>query len=128
MNIKTQRGISFWSILAIAFVAGFFLLLLIKLFPVYMVDMNVSSSITSLAKEPGAADLSNIELKTKLRKRFEINDVDRSIDINKTLSFESDAGKRIVRISYDSVTPIFNNIFVLIEFDHAEEIGRFVGQ
>lgn len=128
MKIKTQKGVTFWSVLAILVLIGFFSLLGIKLFPVYMVDMNVKSSLEALKKQLGSADKTNLELRTSLRKRFEINDVDRSVDLRRALSFESDKGARIVRVSYDSITPIFKNIYVLIEFDHAEEIGRFVSE
>ncbi len=128
MKIKTQSGVTIWSILAIALLIGFFSLLGIKLFPVYMVDMNVKSSLNSLKNQPGAADMTNLQLKAALDKRFQINDVDRSVNTREVLSFESDKGARIVRVSYESVTPIFKNIYVLIAFDHAEEIGKFAPQ
>jgi Domain of unknown function (DUF4845) len=128
MKITTQSGFTIWSILAIVLLIGFFSLLGIKLFPVYMVDMNVKSSLTSLKNQPGAADMTNLQLKTALDKRFQINDVDRSVNTREALSFESDKGARIVRVSYESVTPIFKNIYVLIVFDHAEEIGKFAPQ
>jgi len=128
MKITTQSGFTIWSILAIALLIGFFSLLGIKLFPVYMVDMNVKSSLTSLKNQSSAAAMTNLQLKMALDKRFQINDVDRSVNTREALSFESDKGARVVRVSYDSITPIFKNIYVLIEFDHAEEIGRFAPQ
>ncbi|MDH5648219.1 MAG: DUF4845 domain-containing protein [Gammaproteobacteria bacterium] len=128
MNIDKQQGMSMWVLLAMAVLGGFFTLLAVKLFPVYMTDMNVDSALNRLAKEASSAEMTNSGIRESLEKRFMIDDIDRHVDLRKALSFEPQGGKRIVRISYDSITPVFGNVFVLIEFDHSAEIGRFVGE
>ncbi|MBE9516609.1 MAG: DUF4845 domain-containing protein [Proteobacteria bacterium] len=127
MNKRYQSGMSMWTLLMIALVAGFFGLIAIKMIPVYLSDMKISSAMSSLARDPQAQNASKMQIKEMIRKRLELDMAEQIADLNKDLMFETDGRARIVRIAYDSVTPLFFNIFILIEFDHAEKVGTVGG-
>ncbi len=119
-----QRGITVWGILAIAVVAVFFLLIIVKLVPIYMTGMKVKSALNGLATQPDAGSMTNRQILEALYKRFQIEDIDEYITLKDTLRFERDGKTRIVRIAYEDVAPLFGNVSLLVEFDHHVEVGR----
>ncbi|GMR20007.1 MAG: DUF4845 domain-containing protein [Gammaproteobacteria bacterium] len=126
MIIHKQRGMSMWGMFGLAVILGFFIMLGIKLFPVYMDDFTITNALSGLAKQPGSADMTNAEILNAMGRRLEIDTVS-GFNLKESMDFENRGRKRVVRIKYESVTPIFANISVLIEFDHKEEIGTFSG-
>ena len=118
-----QKGITVWGILGIAVVAVFFLLIIVKLVPVYMTDMKVKSALNALAQHPDAGSMTNLQIVEALYKRFQIEDIDDYITLKDTLRFEREGKTRIVRITYEDVTPMIGNVSVLVEFDHSVEVG-----
>jgi len=122
---KYQKGITMWGMLVVAMLVIFFAFLAVKLFSPYMTDMQVSSALNSLSKQPDAASMSNYEIKEALDKRFQIDNIDEIVRVRDVVSFSKKGRKRIVNISYESLTPLFSNMSVLIEFDHSAEIGTF---
>lgn len=123
MNRHSQRGMSMWSLALIAVVAGFFVLVGIKMVPVYLSDMKIRSALDSLSHDPMAQNAGKMQIKEMIRKRLEIDMAEQIADLNKDLYFESDGRARIIRIRYDSITPLFLNIFILVEFDHSAKVG-----
>lgn len=119
-----QRGITVWGMLAIAFIAGFFLLIIIKVFPPFMADMRVKSALNGLAKQPGAASMTNLEILQALEKRFIIDNLAGRASLRNAISFERRGKARVIRIAYEEVAPLFGNISLLVEFDHKVEVGR----
>ena len=118
-----QKGITVWGILAIAVVAVFFLLIIVKLFPIYMTDMKVRSALNALAAQPDASSMTNLQIVDALYKRFQIEDIDDYIVLKDTLRFERKGKTRIIRITYEDITPLIGNVSVLVEFDHSVEVG-----
>lgn len=127
MNRRHQAGMSMWSMALIALVAGFFVLVGIKMIPVYLNDMKIRGALSSLAKDSQAQDASKPKIRELIRKRLEIDMAEEVVDLRKDLSFEADGRDRIIRIAYESVTPLFLNISILVEFDHAEKVGTIGG-
>ncbi len=123
MNRHYQRGMSMWSMALIAVIAGFFILVGIKMVPVYLSDMKISSALRSLSHDPKAQNAGKVEILEMIRKRLEIDMAEDIVNLKSDLSFESDGRHRVVRIRYDSVTPLFMNIFILVEFDHSAKVG-----
>ena len=127
MNRQHQAGMSMWSMALIALVAGFFVLIGIKMIPVYLNDMKIRGALSSLSRDQIAQNASKPQIREMIRKRLEVDMADDLIDLRKELYFEADGRARIVRISYDSITPLFMNISILVEFDHAEKVGTIGG-
>ena len=127
MNKRHQAGMSMWTMALIAVVAGFFVLVGIKMIPVYLNDMKIRGALTSLANDQQAQNASKIQIRDMMRKRLEVDMADHIVDLRKDLYFESEGRNRIIRIAYESVTPLFLNISILVEFDHAEKVGTVGG-
>ena len=127
MNRQHQAGMSMWSMALIALVAGFFVLIGIKMIPVYLNDMKIRGALSSLSRDQIAQNASKPQIREMIRKRLEVDMADDLVDLRKELYFEADGRARIVRISYDSITPLFMNISILVEFDHAEKVGTIGG-
>lgn len=127
MNRRHQAGMSMWTMALIALVAGFFVLVGIKMIPVYLNDMKIRGALSSLSHDQMAQNASKPQIREMVRKRLEIDMADHLIDLRKELYFEADGRARIVRISYDSITPLFFNVSILVEFDHAEKVGTIGG-
>jgi len=52
---------------------------------------------------------------------------ERAVNLEQDLAFERDGRARVIRIAYESVTPLFSNISILVQFDHKEKVGDFAG-
>ena len=128
MPVRTQRGITMWGMMIVAILIAFFSLIAIKLFPVYMTDMKIKGAMDALGRDISARDASKTELLTKLGKRMEIDDVDRVINFREDITFEKKGRARVMRVRYESVTPLFYNLSILAQFDHSAEVGTFVDQ
>jgi len=112
-----QRGVSGGGFMAVIAVIILSVLLLLKLFPVYMEHFNVSTSLDSLSSESGIKDMKKTAIKTLLERRFSINDVTNvkreHITIKKTQS------DMTIDIVYEVRKPLVGNIDIVIYFnDH----------
>ena len=119
-----QKGVTMWGMLAIAVIVAFFLLIIVKVVPTYMLDMRVKSALKGLANAPGADTMTNLQILDALYKRFQIENIDERIVLRDTVSFETRGKTRIVRIAYEDVAPLLGNVSLLVEFDHSVEVGR----
>ena len=113
-----QQGVTLISWIVILGVVAFLTTIVLRLFPVYIEHMAVTSSLESLAqeKEPMGAS----EIRTKLMKRFEINDVENVT--RKDIKIESARGVYQVNIAYEVRTPFMSNIDFVVSFDDDAEV------
>lgn len=119
---KYQRGMSIWSLSFVVGVFTFFIFLGFKLFPPYMEDFKVRNALDSVARSSDIGTMSKADISTALAKRFDIDNID-TVDPTKNLTIENRGrNARAVRITYEAVIPLFSNVSVLLEFDHAEEV------
>jgi len=112
-----QRGVSGGGFVAIIAVIVLSVMLLLKLFPVYMEHFNVSTSLNSLSNEEGIKELNKSAIRELLQRRFSINDVKNvnkeHIDIKKTKT------EMTIDITYEVRKPLVGNIDLVIHFnDH----------
>lgn len=125
MNFYRQKGMSFWGILGLGLIAAFFLLIIVKLFPLYYMDFRVRTALESLKDLPGANDMSNQEIRGMLERRFSVDDIDKVMEVKDILTFEKRGKKRVARIYYERIEPFAYNVSLLVEFDHDVEVGTF---
>ena len=74
-TVKRQKGITAIAIIAILAMLGFFVLIAIRLFPIYMEHFSVASHLEGLAEERLIKEKTDKEILKTLRKRFNIDDV-----------------------------------------------------
>jgi flagellar assembly factor FliW len=61
------------------------------------------------------------EIQEAIRKRLEIDSAD-DFDLGSSLTVTPRGKTRVIRINYESVTPILFNISALLTFDHSVEV------
>ena len=110
-----------WSLLFVIGTLAFFLFLLFKLFPPYMGDFKVKSALESLGRQPDAGSMTIGEIKEAIRKRLEIDNAD-SFNLENSLTVTPRGKTKVIRINYESVTPMVANVSTLITFDHSIEV------
>ena len=120
-NPKRQSGMTMWSLLFMLGTLAFFLFLTFKLLPPYLGDMKVKGALESLGRQPDAGSMSAGEITEAIRKRLEIDSAD-DFDLGSSLTVTARGRNKVIRINYDSVTPIFFNVSALLTFDHSVEV------
>ncbi len=115
--IAKQRGVGGSGFITIIAVIGISVLLLLKLFPVYMENFNVTTSLASLSSEDDIKELKKSAIKQLLQRRFSINDVKNvtkeHIEINKTKT------ETTIKINYEVRKPLVGNIDIVIRFSES---------
>jgi hypothetical protein len=91
------------------------------LLPPYLSDMKIRGALTSLGQQSDAGSMSAPEISEALRKRLEIDSAD-NFDLGSSLSITARGRNKVIRINYESVTPILFNISALLTFDHSVEV------
>lgn len=119
-----QRGASMWGVILVVVMAAFYVLLGLKLFPVYMANAKAKSALNRLAKSVGASEMTPEEIRERLYKQFIIDDLDRDIDLKTALKITTRNRIRYVSLTYESVTPIVANLSVLGEFELEVGMGK----
>ncbi|MGQ0658166.1 MAG: DUF4845 domain-containing protein [Chromatiales bacterium] len=76
-TLSRQRGLSIWELLFYSVLIGIAALVIIKVFPLYMEKFKVVKSMKVITAAIDARQIDEFEIKNRLLKHFEIEDVDR---------------------------------------------------
>lgn len=120
MVANRQRGMSMWSTMFVVGVVAFFLFVLFKLIPPYLEDLKVKTALDGLLREPSAETMSKAELVERLDKRFDIDNV--SNVKAKQLEIKPMGKLKAITLNYEVVVPLFYNVSLLLEFNHARQV------
>lgn len=119
MNLKRrQRGMTFWMLMFVLTVLGIAFFVALKLFPMYLESFKINRAIESVAKDPGVGDWSKTEIKDRLVKRFDIDDVRRINEKNFNAYVGIDKRGRRVRITvdYKAEAHMVGNVYLVADF------------
>ncbi|TPW15315.1 MAG: hypothetical protein FD130_1225 [Halothiobacillaceae bacterium] len=96
---------------------GFFVLLGLRVFPVYLNHFKVLSHLKEITKTPEAHTLSKEEILATLEKRFAIDNVD-YIDVKKDVEVKIDkkAKKVTIMVPYEVRVNFIENIYIVVDF------------
>ncbi len=119
-DIKKMKGLTGLSFLLLLLLIGFFALLAIRLFPIYLEHYNVTTSLKSLQSEAQQAPLGRKEIKDLLLRRFQINDISH-VDKDQ-IKVQSQNGGKLVTIAYEVRKPFIGNIDLLVSFKDSLEL------
>lgn len=115
-----QRGISFIGFLFMAGLVAFFALVGMKLLPLYNEAFKVTNSMKSVAGMSNIADQSAADIRKLILRNFEVQDVDefseRNIREHLTVTPVAD-GTREMTFTYESRTPLFGNLDVVMNYE-----------
>lgn len=116
MNKKRQQGLTAGGWLLVLALVGFFVLLVLRLFPIYSNNYKIKGIVESLGNE---ADLYRMPRKDMLRiidKRMNINQADGFKQEHLVIKLMQ-SGKKEIHITYEDRRPIFGNLDVVAKFD-----------
>lgn len=117
---KNQSGLTFISWLIILAIGGFFVLLTLKLVPIYLENQSVKSVVQSLNQDPLVRKQSAQGVRKIIQKRLKINSV---YDFPKEyIKIKKSKNKLIVDITYDRIEPIVANVSVMVSFSEKLDI------
>jgi hypothetical protein len=118
---KCQDGMTMIGVALILFLIGFFTMLAVRLFPVYMENFNVVSHLEHLADEAVGKSMSDQEVLSTLFKRFDIDDVKHVK--REHIFIERDDKSMTVAIEYEVRTPAVGNIDMVVSFVEEVDIN-----
>lgn len=116
-----QRGITVLGFLVLACVFGALGLAGIKIVPMYIKNMRLSTVLTDVEREMRGTPLSPAAIISELEKRFSIEDIKlprESIKINQTRDGYN------VQIKHEDRAPYAANLWLVVTFDKQIEIRR----
>jgi hypothetical protein len=117
-----QQGLTFISLVFILGLIGFFVLLGLKIGPIYLNHSKVVSALADIEKTPNIEAQTEGEIRNSLSKRFDINYVDDVTQDDITITRHGNYLK--VAIEYEVARKIVGNLSVLVEFNDNIEVGN----
>jgi Tfp pilus assembly major pilin PilA len=146
VSLKRQQGLTFISLVFILGLIAFFVLLGLKIGPIYLDHSKVVSALSEIEKTPDIEEQSEAEIRNSLSKRFNINYVNdvTQDDITVTACSPSSTSSYAhvndvtqdditvthhgdylkVAIKYEVVRNIVGNLNVLVEFNDVIEVDK----
>lgn len=116
---QSQKGMSFFSWLAVIALVVFGLMVTIKLVPIYMDHFALRKIVTSVNEDPTIKIGSLRELSSHINKGLQINSIR---DINSVEAIKINANGTdtyTVLIKYDVRAPMLQNVDLLVHFDES---------
>jgi hypothetical protein len=117
-----QSGMTLISFLTVFVVAGFMILMMLQLVPVYLDHMKVKSTLDGLSNESGLAEKPASEIRKMLQKRWDINSVN-DLSAENNVFIEKKNGVVTIQVVYEVEKPIMGNMSALIKFDDSISAG-----
>ena len=110
-----QQGLSLWGFLFGAAFICVGAMLFIKLMPMYMEQYQVDSALAGLEAEAGWGDKTNREIRAKIGKFLNINQVDNVKDEH--VLIKRGDGKTLVTIQYERREPLVHVLDVVAKYN-----------
>jgi hypothetical protein len=120
-SLTRQKGMTGIGWLIVLGLVGFFVLLALKMVPVYLEYYKVVSTLESIAKESGYE--SPREIRDLLERRFDISYV--STITHKDVIIKSAGRNFNIRAKYDAREHLFGNVSVMMSFDKQVVAKKF---
>jgi competence protein ComGC len=118
----SQKGYTLISLIFILGLVAFFVLLILKIAPIYMDHSKVVNALAAVKQTTDVQSMSEAEVRSTLDKRFNLNYVNdakmEDVKITKRGNYLR------VEIVYEVVQKIAGNLSVLVEFNDKFEVGQ----
>jgi len=124
MNLPSKQvGKSFYELLFILFVSGFFVFVALTLSDAYFDSRTVRSVIESLDEVEGITTMSPRQIKERISKSLRVNNV-RELDLS-LIDIEKTNTKLVVDFNYEQRVELVGNVDVVMKFEnHFEKVLR----
>jgi hypothetical protein len=119
---RTERGLTFLSLLVL--LAGIVLIGLagFRLIPIYLNQMKVVAAMESVRDEYRGQETTPAELRSSLYKRFDIEMV--GVLKARDVSIKRNSGEYTMRAQYQNEVRYLGNVWLLVKFDHVVDVPR----
>lgn len=115
----SQKGMSFFSWLAVIALVVFGLMVTVKLVPIYMDHFALRKIVTSVNEDPTIKIGSLRELSSHINKGLQINSI-RDINAAEAIKINANGTDTYtVLIQYDVRAPMLQNVDLLVHFDES---------
>ena len=118
---RKQTGLTLISLLIMVSIGIFVVTTFVKIVPVYIENFNVESALGSIANEIDEKKIKPKDIKSKLKKRLEFNNVTRITNDNIMISGGEE--HTTLSIAYEVRKPIIGNIDFVMKFSNSEAIN-----
>lgn len=113
---KRQQGVTLGGWLLIIGLVGFFILLALRLFPIYSNHFKIQGIVASLAKEKNIYHMPRRQMLRLIDKRLNINFVEGFKPKHLIIKLMK-TGNKEIHITYEDRRPILGNLDVVAKFD-----------
>ncbi len=117
-----QRGMTTIGLVLLLAVIAFFVLLGLKLYPIYYDSFKVGAALDSLKTDSASTSKSSTEMVDRLMKRLSVDNVDHVEKSDVTVE-KSAKGMRI-SVDYEARKNIIGNIDLVVSFSKAVEVDN----
>lgn len=117
---QKQQGLTAITMLLVLVIIGFFAMIVIRLFPIYMEHFSVASHLERLGQDQATKSMTDKEILSTLHKRFNIDDVRHVKDDNIFIERGKDKSV-VIAIEYEVRTPTIGNVDMVVSFSDEVE-------
>ena len=122
MTPRRQRGMTTIGLVLVLTMVAFFVLIGLKLYPIYYDSFKVGAALDSLKADPTLASKTSAEVVDRLMKRLSIDNVDHVEKSDVTVE-KSGKGIRVL-VEYEARKNVVGNVDVMVSFSKAVEVGN----
>lgn len=115
---RRERGMTLIGWLLVLGLIGFFVVVVLRLWPIYYEYFGVKRALGKFHEQSDAARISKDEIWKRLTKQFYIDGVS-GIDRKESFSVEDDKGVRTITLTYERRTPMMGNVDAVVSFSES---------
>lgn len=120
INRKSQNGMTAVSWAVVLGIFAFFVLIVLRLSPIYMENFSVNSSLDSMAEEEGIGKATKNQIWAKLNKRLRFNDV---TNVRREhFKIVQSGKKKLATINYEVRVSMVGNVSAVVTFSEEVEL------
>jgi len=131
--INKQRGITFLGLCFIAAIIGVFVILGVRLFPLYNEKFRVMTAMNSVANQPGSAGYTEDEVRKYFQRNVEISGSQLFSDtkiLRQYVTLEKPKKKgdpKMLRVNFETRNKFFDDIEFVLAFDKTVPLSGEAG-
>jgi hypothetical protein len=118
---RSQAGITALGLLILATLVGVVGLAVLKLTPIYIKNMRMSTILDDVERELSGQNANPQSIRNDLQRRFTVEDIRLGSD---ELKITPSRGGYALRVQYEERAPYVHDIYLLVAFDKQVEITR----
>lgn len=120
--MRSQSGLTLWSLLAVAILVTVAALLVMKLFPPYFDNLKLKEGLETIADEPRITSMNRTNIIRELDNLLYIDYAHDIVDLKEALKVRKSKTHMTLELDYEVVIPLVYNISALLDFNNQVEV------